>query len=63
MTAGNASQTVFIMLALPALFGMTLVGEGLYKISRLERGWVSIFLGCVFLSMVAAGYYLLKGLV
>jgi hypothetical protein len=51
------------MLALPSLFGLTLVGEGVYKISHYEHGWGSVFLGAVFLCVVAAGYFYLKDLV
>lgn len=50
------SQMFYIMLALPALFGMSLLGEGFYKIRRYEGGWINIFLGTVFLVVVVVGY-------
>jgi hypothetical protein len=61
--AGNTSQILYVMLALPTLFGLTLVGEGMYKISHYEHGWGSIFLGCLFLMVVAGGYFYLKDLI
>lgn len=55
------AQMLYIMLALPAMFGLTLVGEGLYKMSHYEPGWISISLGCVFLVVVAFGFFFLRG--
>lgn len=63
MMTANSSQILYVMLALPTLFGLTLVGEGLYKISHFEHGWGSVFLGCLFLCVVAAGYFYLKDLI
>lgn len=51
----------YVMLALPTLFGLTLLGEGVYKMSHYESGWMNVILGCVFLSMVAFGYFYLMG--
>ena len=55
------AQMFYVMLALPTLFGLTLVGEGVYKMSHYEPGWVSIILGILFLAVVAFGYFLLRG--
>ena len=52
---------IYVMLALPALFGLTLVGEGVYKMHRFESGWINIGLGSVFLVVVAFGFFFLKG--
>lgn len=54
---------IYVMLALPALFGLTLVGEGVYKMHHFESGWISIGLGSVFLGVVAFGFFFLKGYV
>ncbi len=57
------SQLVYIMLALPTLFGLTLLGEGVYKMVHYEVGWVNVLIGCVFLATVAFGYFYLRGFV
>ncbi len=49
-------QMFYIMLALPALFGMSLVGEGLYKMRHYEGGWFNVLLGTIFLIVVVVGY-------
>ncbi len=54
------AQMFYTMLALPTLFGLTLVGEGVYKMSHYESGWVSIILGTLFLIIVAFGYFYLR---
>lgn len=56
------AQMFYIMLALPTLFGLTMLGEGMYKMARYESGWVSVFVGCVFLAIVAFGYFYLRAL-
>jgi len=56
------AQLFYVMLALPTLFGLTLVGEGLYKMSHYEAGWWNVLLGCVFLALVAFGYFYLREL-
>jgi hypothetical protein len=50
----------YVMLALPALFGLTLFGEGVYRMSRCESGWISLAAGCVFMMAVTFGYFFLK---
>lgn len=57
----GSTQMLYVMLALPALFGLTLVGEGVYKMHRFESGWINIGLGSVFLIVVAFGFFFLKG--
>jgi hypothetical protein len=55
------AQFFYMMLALPTLFGLTLVGEGIYKMSHYEQGWFSMMFGVVFLGIVAFGYFYLRG--
>jgi len=62
MINGDA-QMLYVMLALPTLFGLTLVGEGVYKMTHYESGWLSMLLGGMFLAVVAFGYFYLRGLV
>lgn len=57
------AQMLYVMLVLPAMFGLTLIGEGIYKMMHYDRGWMNIFLGTVFLAIVAFGYYYLRELV
>jgi hypothetical protein len=52
----------YVMLVLPTLFGLTLVGEGMYKMWHYESGWASVFMGCVFLAIVTFGFFYLRGL-
>ena len=54
-------QMFYVMLVLPSLFGLTLVGEGVYKMWHYESGWASMILGCIFLSIVTFGYFYFKG--
>jgi hypothetical protein len=50
-------QFIYMILVLPALFGVTLVGEGINKIIRNEGGFVNILFGLVFIIIVIFGYY------
>jgi hypothetical protein len=54
------TQLFYVMLALPTLFGLTLVGEGMYKMTHYESGWGSVLTGCMFLAVVAFGYFYLR---
>lgn len=55
------AQFFYMMLALPTLFGLTLVGEGIYKMINYQPGWVSMCLGVIFLAIVAFGFFYLRG--
>ncbi len=57
------AQFFYMMLALPAMFGLTLVGEGMYKMSHYQPGWISMGMGVMFLVVVAFGFFFLKGYV
>lgn len=59
MPADN--QMLYVMLALPTLFGLTLVGDGILKMSKMERGWGSVIMGSLFLMVVAFGFFYLGG--
>jgi len=62
MSSTNESQMMFVMLALPALFGLSLVGEGINKISHYEPGWGKVALGTLFLVVVAFGFFYIRGI-
>ena len=59
----GGTEMFFMMLALPALFGLTLGGEGIYQMAHYDRGWFNVGLGGVFLVVVAFGYFFLRGVV
>ena len=50
-------QFIYMILVLPALFGLTLVGDGINKILRNDGGFISILFGLVFIVIVIFGYY------
>lgn len=50
-------QFLYMILVLPSLFGLTLMGEGIYKCAHEEwSGLISIFFGVLFIGMVAFAY-------
>ena len=54
----NDPQFLYMMLILPSLFGLTLVGEGIYKCVHAEwMGLVSIIFGMIFMGMVIFAYF------
>ncbi len=50
-------QFIYMILVLPALFGLTLIGEGIAKIIHDEGGFINIFFGLVFIVIVIFAYY------
>lgn len=51
------SQSIFMVLVLPAMFGMTVEVEGLYGIlKRKRKGWYQLLLGFSFVILVSATY-------
>ena len=55
------SEFLYTMMVVPTLFGLTLLGEGIYKLTHYEAGWVNVVLGTVFLAGAAFGYFYLIG--
>lgn len=50
-------QFLYMVLVLPTLFGLTLVGEGLYKVIHAERqGFISLTFGIIFIAVVIFAY-------
>ena len=50
-------QFVYMILVLPSLFGLTLMGEGIYKCVHEEwSGLISVFFGMLFIAMVVFAY-------
>ena len=55
----NDPQFYYIFLVIPSLFGITLIGEGIYKVSKEEwNGLVSLVLGVVFIAFVIVSYFM-----
>ncbi len=51
-------QILFMVLVLPAFFGLTLVGEGLNKVIKDEKmGWASIVFGLMFIGVVIFSFF------
>lgn len=50
-------QFLYMILILPALFGLTLIGEGLNKVLKEEvQGWISLVFGFLFIGVVIFTY-------
>lgn len=52
-------QIIYLAFLLPGLFALTLVAEGIYKISRHEEGFFTFALGLLFLVGLAIAYLFL----
>lgn len=51
-------QFLYMVLILPTLFGLTLVGEGIYKVVHSEwHGIVSLVFGVIFILVVVFAYF------
>ncbi|MBI3397055.1 hypothetical protein HY045_01115 [Candidatus Woesebacteria bacterium] len=50
-------QFLYLILILPSLFGLTLVGEGVYKLIHEEwGGLVNVIFGVLFIGIVVVAY-------
>jgi hypothetical protein len=57
------SQLIYMILILPGLFGLTLIGEGIIKLTQEEvSGWFHLLMGVVFLMVVAGSYVFMSGM-
>lgn len=55
-------QFIYMVMILPSLFGLTLVGEGLYKVAHAQLvGVVSMIMGLGFMGVVFVAYFMLAG--
>jgi hypothetical protein len=61
MDRGDPSL-IFLSLVLPCLFAMTLMAEGIWKISQHLSGWINIVLGVTVLGISVWMYFNLLGL-
>ena len=54
----NDPQFLYMIMVLPALFGLTLVGDGMTKIFHEESGgWLSIVFGFLFIVVVIFAFF------
>lgn len=55
------SSSLMILFILPALFGLTLIGEGLNKIMNYDsHGWISVSIGSVFEIIILVTYFMMS---
>ncbi|GEM_PF-1493853 len=53
-------QFLMMVFVLPALFGLSLLGEGVAKIMNYDpRGWVGVVAGCGFIGIIIFAYFML----
>ena len=51
-------EFIYFILALPALFGIALVGDGINKIIHDENGgYISLIFGLIFFAVVVLAYF------
>lgn len=54
-------QVFYMILVLPALFGLTLIGEGISQLVHSDnKGWFSMIFGIVFIGIVFFAYFYLS---
>jgi hypothetical protein len=55
-------QILYMVLILPGMFGLTLMGEGVYKLTQNRSvGWFNILMGMGFVGTVVGGFLILTG--
>jgi hypothetical protein len=52
----TSPEFLYIGFILPMLFALTLVGEGIYKITKEQEGYYTFLLGLIFLLGIILGY-------
>lgn len=56
--SANDPQFLYMILVLPTLFGLTLVGDGINKVTNSERGgYLSLIFGVLFIGVVIFAYF------
>lgn len=54
------SKIIYLLSILPFVFGLTLIGDGVHKITKGEGGWISLIAGIVFIGIVALINFIAK---
>lgn len=52
-------EFIYAAIILPALFALSLIGEGIHKQMRHESGIVSLSMGIIFLAVIAGAFFAL----
>jgi uncharacterized membrane protein HdeD (DUF308 family) len=63
MNLGSSTDSSYLMMLfiLPALFGLTLIGEGINKIMNYDnRGWINVTIGSVFIIVIILAYFMIS---
>jgi hypothetical protein len=56
-------QFIYMVLVLPGIFGLTMVGEGVTKVSHYQgSGWFLILSGVLFMAIVGMAYLFIMGI-
>ena len=51
-------QFIYLILVLPSLFGLTMIGDGLFKLAHDDtRGLINLILGFVFIGVAVFTYF------
>lgn len=57
-------QFIYMILVLPTLFGLTLVGEGIYKVMHQEYGGIlSLIFGALFIIVVVFAFIFFSSMI
>lgn len=61
MNLPTDSSLLMILFILPALFGLTLIGEGVNKILNYDgHGWINISIGSIFEIIILVAYLMMN---
>ncbi len=56
--SASQPQFMYLILVLPALFGVILIGEGIYKMTHDDSaGFINLMFGMVFLAACVVAYF------
>ena len=57
----NDTSFLMMVFVMPALFGLSLLGEGVNKIMNYDnRGWIGVITGCGFLGVIVVAFVMIK---
>ncbi|MFH2019397.1 MAG: hypothetical protein ABII80_02190 [bacterium] len=60
MQYASDPQVLVMIIVLPGFFGLSLVGEGVYKLMNYDkRGWIGIIVGSSFLLLILLTYLMI----
>lgn len=59
--AATSNEFLYLSFVLPSLFALSLVAEGIYKISRSQEGIFPFLLGTIFIISIVFAYIYISG--